>query len=77
MFESKLKFSEEFQQAALEEMKNMMSFAEKQGVFVEAYIELHHKLKAKSNRIKHEQAEMEDMLKDFEKEHQAGRPVFI
>ena len=78
MFESKLKFSDEFQQAALEEMKNMMSFAEKQGVFIEAYISLCHRIKAKSARVKQEQAEMEDMLKEFEKEHQAGgRPVFI
>ena len=56
----------------------MKHVAEKHGTRTDEYISLHHRIKAKSLRVKQEQAEMKQLLKEFEKKHQAGgRPVFI
>ena len=79
MFEANLKFSHEFNKAAIKEIQNMMKdFEKRQSMRADDYISLHQRIKAKSARISKEKTEMENMLKEFEQKHKDdGRPVFI
>ena len=46
-------------------------------MLTDEYISLYHRIKAKSAIVRQEQADMENLLKEFEQKHKSGgRPVF-
>ena len=79
MLNSKLDVSDKFSQAMIEEIEKMMrDLEQKQGLLTEDYMELYHRIKAKTATVEREQAEMVSIFSDFVKKHEAGgRPVFI
>ena len=72
------KISKKLHQAIIEEIAQMEKDLEGKQGLPEEYVELLHLIKAKSAKVKLEQAEMVKIFKAFVKKHEAdGRTVLI
>ena len=65
-------FSDKLNQGISAEIQIMLKHIEEKHVLINEYISLRKRIKAKSALVEKEQAEMKQMLKEFEKKHQAG-----